>query len=137
MRLRTAAATVTAGTFVLLLTVSGTANAATGDFSYKYVGLDGQPQSDALHDPDSGECVTLAEVADPGASEPAFAPHNNTDEFAMVFTGPGATRQLRPAARQTGLRLPGLAMWMGPPVMPLPRRPTESFRQGRCAQHCS
>ncbi|MFI1172116.1 hypothetical protein [Streptomyces melanogenes] len=108
MRLRTAAAAVTAGAFTLLLTVSGTANAATGDFSYKYVGLNGQPQSAALHDPDSGECVTLAEVADPGASEPAFAPHNNTDEFAMVFTEPDCTGDswtLKPHGRPASDRL--------------------------------
>lgn len=91
MRLRSAAVAVAAGSFALLLTVSGTANAATGDFSYKFVGLDGQPQSATLHDPQSPGCVVLPEVADPGASEPAFAPHNDTDEWVMVFTEPDCT----------------------------------------------
>lgn len=107
MRFRTAAA-VTAGSFALLLALSGTANAATGDFSYQYVGLNGQAQSATLHDPDSDKCITLAEVADPGASEPAFAPHNDTDEYAMVFTGPGCTGDswtLRPHGRPATDRL--------------------------------
>ncbi|PKV83882.1 hypothetical protein [Streptomyces sp. TLI_146] len=108
MRLRTAAAAITAGSFALLLTVSGTANAATGDFSYKYVGLNGEPQSVTLHDPQSPGCVTLAEVADPDASEPAFAPHNNTDEYVMVFTEPDCTGDswtLRPHGKPATDRL--------------------------------
>ncbi|WHM40277.1 hypothetical protein [Streptomyces sp. BPTC-684] len=108
MRLRTAAAAVTAGSFALLLAVSGTANAATGDFSYKYVGLDGQPQSAALHNPPTLACVTLPEVADPGSSEPAFAPHNDTDEYALVFTEPdcsGDSWTLKPHGKPATDRL--------------------------------
>ncbi|WP_329376034.1 hypothetical protein OG625_01215 [Streptomyces sp. NBC_01351] len=91
MRLRHAAASVAAGSLALLLTMSGTANAATGEFSYKYLGPTGQPHAVTLHDPASRECITLPEVADPDASEPAFAPHNDTDESVMVFTEPDCT----------------------------------------------
>lgn len=108
MRLRTAAAAVVAGSFALLLAVSGTANAATGDFSYKFVGLDGEPQSVTLHDPASPGCVPLAEVADPDSSEPAFAPHNDTDEWVVVFTEPDCTGDswtLRPHGKPASDRL--------------------------------
>lgn len=65
--------------------------AATGDFSYKFIGLDGTLQSVTLHDPKSPACHTLPEVADSDASEPASAPHNETDTWAMVFTEPDCT----------------------------------------------
>ncbi|MCP2337421.1 hypothetical protein [Actinomadura rupiterrae] len=87
MRLRTAAA-VTAGSVSILFAASGVANAAMGGFSYKFVGLHGEPRSATLHNPASHHCITLPEVADPHASEPAFAPHNDTDERAVVYTGP-------------------------------------------------
>ncbi|WP_331723734.1 MULTISPECIES: hypothetical protein [unclassified Streptomyces] len=74
------------GALALVLTLPTSANAATGDFSYKFVGLDGTTQSATLHDPESPACITLPEVADPDSSEPAFAPHNDTDTWAMVFT---------------------------------------------------
>ncbi|WP_344073149.1 hypothetical protein [Streptomyces crystallinus] len=90
MRLRHTAAAV-CGALALLLTQSASASAATGHFSYKFIGLDGAPQSVTLHDPVSPGCVVLPEVADPGSSEPAFAPHNDTDEWVMVFTEPDCT----------------------------------------------
>ncbi|MFI7317362.1 hypothetical protein [Streptomyces venezuelae] len=90
MRLRhTLAAAL--GALTLVVTLPASATAATGDFSYKFVGPDGHPQSITLHDPSSPGCLTLPEVADPGASAPAFAPHNNTDVWAMVFTEPDCT----------------------------------------------
>ncbi|WP_306333998.1 hypothetical protein [Streptomyces sp. KL118A] len=90
MRLRhTVAAAL--GALALVVTLPTSASAATGDFSYKYVGLDGTPQSVTLHDPESPACLTLPEVADPDASEPAFAPHNDTDTWVMVFTEPECT----------------------------------------------
>ncbi|WP_409237645.1 hypothetical protein [Streptomyces sp. PA5.6] len=107
MRLRhTLAAPLAA--FALVVTLPTSATAATGDFSYKFVGLDGRPQSVTLHDPQSPGCITLPEVADPGASEPAFAPHNDTDEWAMVFTDPdceGDSWTLRPHGRPASDRL--------------------------------
>ncbi|MER7935340.1 MULTISPECIES: hypothetical protein [unclassified Streptomyces] len=87
--LRSAAAVV--GALALVVTLPASASAATGDFSYKFVGLDGKAQSATVHDPRSPGCLVLPEVADPGSSEPAFAPHNDTDEWAVVFTGPDCT----------------------------------------------
>lgn len=107
MRLRHSVAAAL-GALALVVTLPASASAATGQFSYQYVGLDGKPQSATLHDPPSGECVTLAEVADPDASEPAFAPHNDTDEYALVFTEPDCTGDswtLRPHGRPATDRL--------------------------------
>ncbi|MFI8522205.1 hypothetical protein ACIGEZ_30965 [Streptomyces sp. NPDC085481] len=49
------------------------------------------PQNATRHDPESPGCTTLPEVADPGWSEPAFAPHNDTDTWVIVFTEPDCT----------------------------------------------
>ncbi|MFH8774488.1 hypothetical protein [Streptomyces sp. NPDC017958] len=98
MRLRNTVAAV-CGAIALTAALATPAQAATGDFSYRFIGLNGRPQTATLHDPTSDECVTLPEVADPAASEPAFAPHNDTDEFAVVFTEPdcsGDSWTLRP-----------------------------------------
>ncbi|MGH4031434.1 hypothetical protein ACQB60_21150 [Actinomycetota bacterium Odt1-20B] len=107
MRLRTTLSAAL-GALALTLAVPSSAAAATGDFSYQYVGLNGAPQSAALHDPQSPGCVPLAEVADPGSSEPAFAPHNDTDEWVMVFTEPDCTGDswtLRPHGQPASDRL--------------------------------
>nr|WP_200948490.1 MULTISPECIES: hypothetical protein [unclassified Kitasatospora] len=90
MRLRHTLASV-CGALALTAVMATPAQAATGDFGYRFVGLDGRAQAATLHDPDSPACVTLPEVADSDASEPAFAPHNNTDTWAMVFTEPDCT----------------------------------------------
>ncbi|MFF3843385.1 hypothetical protein [Streptomyces sp. NPDC001930] len=106
MRLRHSFAAV-CGALALTATLASPAHATTGDFSYRFVGLDGSPQSVTLHDPATG-CVTLPEVADPDASEPAFAPHNDTDDYAIVFTEPdcvGDSWTLRPHGRPATDRL--------------------------------
>ncbi|MEU1119730.1 MULTISPECIES: hypothetical protein [unclassified Streptomyces] len=107
MRLRhTLAAAL--GALALVVTLPTSASAAAGAFSYRFVGLDGHPQSVTLHDPLSPGCVVLPEVADPDSSEPAFAPHNNTDEWAMVFTEPDCTGDswtLRPHGNPASDRL--------------------------------
>ncbi|MFF6774379.1 hypothetical protein ACFY8W_12530 [Streptomyces sp. NPDC012637] len=98
MRLRHTLA-ATCGTLALTAVLASPAHAATGDFGYRVTDLDGQPLLVTLQDPASGQCVTLPEVADPSASSPAFAPHNDTDEYAVVFTEPdctGDTWTLRP-----------------------------------------
>ncbi|MEU3074847.1 hypothetical protein [Streptomyces laurentii] len=107
MRLRYTA-TAACGALALTAVLAAPAFAAEGDFGYRFVGPNGKPQSAVLHDPDSGVCVTLPEVADPGASEPAFAPHNGTDAWALVFTGPdcsGDSWKLRPHGRPASDRL--------------------------------
>lgn len=107
MRLRHTAAAAF-GALALLVTLPTSASAATGDFSYSYTDPSGAPRSVTLHDPVSPGCVPLAEVADPGSSGPAFAPHNDTDEWVMVFTEPGCTGDswtLRPHGQPASDRL--------------------------------
>lgn len=90
MRLRTAVVAA-ASALALLVAVPGSASAATGEFGYSYVGLDGQPRRALLIDPQSDVCVVIPEAADPGSSEPAFSPRNRTDSVARVFTNPDCT----------------------------------------------
>ncbi|GAA2324565.1 hypothetical protein OKJ48_01145 [Streptomyces kunmingensis] len=107
MRLRYATAAAF-GALALLVTQSASASAAAGDFSYKFIGSDGAPQSVTLHDLQSPGCVALPETADPSSSAPAFAPHNDTDEWVMVFTEPDCTGDswtLRPHGHPTTERL--------------------------------
>ncbi|GGV03376.1 hypothetical protein [Streptomyces spectabilis] len=98
MRFRTALAAA-AGALALIVTLPTSAAAAEGQFQYTYTGLDGSPRIAVIDDPESWECHTLPEVADPGASSPAHSPRNRTDEYATVFTGPdcdGDSFTLRP-----------------------------------------
>ncbi|MEU1159725.1 hypothetical protein ACIPX0_27750 [Streptomyces sp. NPDC090075] len=107
MRLRHLLAPV-CGALALAAALTSPAYAATGDFHYQYVGLDGHPATGTLHDPPSDECVTLPEVADPNSSEPAFAPHNDTDAYARLFTNPDCTGDswtLRPHGNPASDRL--------------------------------
>ncbi|MFE7777540.1 hypothetical protein ACFU5O_27320 [Streptomyces sp. NPDC057445] len=90
MRLRHSVAAAL-GALTLVLTLPIPAHAAEGEFSYSFVGLDGRPQRAVLTDLPGRECVALPEVADPGSSVPAFAPRNDTDAVAVVFTEPDCT----------------------------------------------
>ncbi|MEU8539274.1 hypothetical protein AB0C52_04615 [Streptomyces sp. NPDC048717] len=107
MRLRHTV-TATCGALALAAVLAAPAFAAQGDFGYRFAGPDGKPRSAVLHHPETGKCVTLPEVADQGASEPAFAPHNDTDAPALVFTGRdcgGDSWKLRPHGRPATDRL--------------------------------
>ncbi|MEI5102051.1 hypothetical protein RB200_30465 [Streptomyces sp. PmtG] len=98
MRFRTALAAA-AGALTLIVALPTSAAAAEGEFQYTYTGLNGSPRTAVLENPESWQCVTLPEVADPSASSPAHSPRNRTDEYAMVFTGPdcdGDSFTLRP-----------------------------------------
>ncbi|WP_172382460.1 hypothetical protein [Streptomyces sp. MNP-20] len=90
MRFRTALAAA-AGALALTVTLPASATAADGRFQYTYSGLDGRPQVAVIDDPESWECVTLPEVADPDSSSPAHSPRNRTDAYAEVFTEPDCT----------------------------------------------
>ncbi|KJK59180.1 hypothetical protein [Saccharothrix sp. ST-888] len=87
MRLRNAAAAAAAA-LSLVLTLPTSASAAQGEFTYRFIGLDGAPQTGRLLDPESRECINLPEVADPDSSEPADSPRNRTDATATVFKDP-------------------------------------------------
>ncbi|MFJ1563217.1 hypothetical protein ACIOG8_03145 [Streptomyces erythrochromogenes] len=107
MRLRQAAVAAF-GAFTLLLTGPTSASAATGEFQYTVTGLDGSPLRVVLDDPESGECITLPEVADPAAGSPAHSPRNRTTSTATVFTGPDCSGDwftLRPVTGHGSARL--------------------------------
>ncbi|MBB5076364.1 hypothetical protein [Nonomuraea endophytica] len=107
MRLRQAAVAL-AVVLTAMSTAPAPAFAAEGEFSYTFVGLDGTPQRATLSDPESWECITLPEVADPDASQPAHSPRNRTTSTATVFTGPecdGDYFTLRPVVGRGGERL--------------------------------
>ncbi|MFJ8012208.1 hypothetical protein [Streptomyces sp. NPDC096339] len=107
MRLRHAAVAAF-GAFTLLLTLPTSASAATGQFQYTVVGLDGSPLRVVLENPPGGECITLPEVADPSSSEPAHSPRNRTTATATVFTEPdceGDYFTLRPLTGRGSERL--------------------------------
>ncbi|MBL1082355.1 hypothetical protein JK359_10225 [Streptomyces actinomycinicus] len=96
------AAVAAFGALALVLTVPASASAAEGQFQYTYTGPDGRPQIAVLDDPESLECITLPEVADPGSSSPAHSPRNRTDERATVFTEPDCTGDAFTLRPQTG-----------------------------------
>ncbi|MGO4462550.1 hypothetical protein AB4039_35460 [Streptomyces sp. M-16] len=87
MRLRHAAVAAF-GALSLVLTVPVSASAALGEFQYSYTGPDGGTRIAALLDPAGGQCITLPQVQDPGASQPAFSPRNRTTASATVFAEP-------------------------------------------------
>ncbi|MFE3585671.1 hypothetical protein [Streptomyces vinaceus] len=107
MRLRRACVAAL-GAFTLLLAVPQSASATLGEFSYRYIGADGTAHVRVLLDPPSRECITLEEVADPNATEPADTPRNATTSTATVFTEPdceGDYYVLRPLTGHGSQRL--------------------------------
>lgn len=90
MRLRHTLAAA-AGAALLLLTAPGAAHAAEGDFRYTFVDSAGKEGQATLHDPASGECITLPEAAVEYTQPPAHSPMNRTDGYAIVFTNADCT----------------------------------------------
>lgn len=93
-----------AASIALVVTLPHAASAATGEFQYTYAGESGDRITGSLENPDSGVCITLPEVADPGSTEPAFAPRNMTDSTVTMFTDPdceGDYYSLRPGGKAT------------------------------------
>ncbi|MEV6956612.1 hypothetical protein [Streptomyces sp. NPDC051183] len=89
MKLRNTAAAAVAA-LALVLSLPGSALAAQGNFSYKYVDGFGQQQKVALHDPHSGQCINLYVVGDE-RNTPGYGPHNETDRAVTVYAGAGCT----------------------------------------------
>jgi hypothetical protein len=84
LRSVTAAVGAAASAFVLLVTVPGSASAASGQFRYSYTTEDGYEAVGFLNNPADGECITLS----PPGSAPGSvsrAPKNYTDATATVF----------------------------------------------------
>ncbi|MCX5194728.1 hypothetical protein OOK31_12605 [Streptomyces sp. NBC_00249] len=74
------------GALTLVLSLSGSAVAAQGEFSYKYVDGYGQERKVTLHDPHSGKCINLHAVGD-NKELPGYGPHNQTDTNVTVYLG--------------------------------------------------
>lgn len=72
------------GALTLVLSMSGSAQAAEGNFHYKYVDGHGQEQYATLHDPHSGKCINLYPVGDDDEL-PGYGPHNQTDTAVTVY----------------------------------------------------
>ncbi|MEU5163164.1 hypothetical protein AB0G74_26650 [Streptomyces sp. NPDC020875] len=88
MRLRSTCAVL--GAALLLAAVPGSASAATGQFRYDYVTVEGYEATGFLNDPPSGECLDLPGVG-PENPRPGDSPKNRTDAWATVFAGSGCT----------------------------------------------
>ncbi|MFI9381085.1 hypothetical protein [Kutzneria sp. NPDC052558] len=76
MRLPTAFL-ATASAVALVFTMSGTAFAADGEFTSRYLDEEGDIQIGSLIDPPSGQCIEIPEVADLEDTY-AFRPRNDT-----------------------------------------------------------
>ncbi|MFJ3584658.1 hypothetical protein ACIPPS_20865 [Streptomyces sp. NPDC090127] len=87
MRLRSAF-TAVLGAALLLAAVPASASAASGQFRYDYVTVEGYEATGFLNDPASGECLNLPGVGQENP-EPGHSPKNRTDAYATVFTEPG------------------------------------------------
>ncbi|MGW4561240.1 hypothetical protein ACWEN3_02165 [Streptomyces sp. NPDC004561] len=74
------------GALALALAMAGSAQAAQGNFHYKYVDDHGQERYATLHDPHSGKCINLYSVGD-DTELPGYAPHNETDTAVTVYLG--------------------------------------------------
>ncbi|MEV5600802.1 hypothetical protein AB0L33_05070 [Streptomyces sp. NPDC052299] len=95
---------VAVAALAMAVALPGSAGAAVGEFRYTYYDDFGNRAAGVLVEPDSRVCVTLPEVADPDATEPAFAPQNYTGSTVTMFTGPdcdGDFYSLRPGGRAT------------------------------------
>ncbi|MFD7084940.1 hypothetical protein [Streptomyces sp. NPDC059918] len=80
MRLRTPIAAATL-TLTLALTNATPSSAAVGEFEYSALNLNNTEIRDTLHDPDSGECITLPAVL----NTPAFRARNRTNQTATLY----------------------------------------------------
>ncbi|MET9604716.1 hypothetical protein ABZZ17_06560 [Streptomyces sp. NPDC006512] len=89
MKLRSTVAAAL-GALTLVLALPGSAVAATGEFSYKYVTDLGHEEVIVLTDPHSGKCINLRAVGDDKLL-PGYAPHNRTDTPVVVYRGASCT----------------------------------------------
>jgi hypothetical protein len=89
MKLRSAFGACVAA-LALVLPTAGPAQAAQGEFHYKYVGSSGLERLVTLHDPASGECKNLYGVGD-DAVPAGYGPHNDTDTAVTVYLGANCT----------------------------------------------
>ncbi|GAA1217678.1 hypothetical protein GCM10009665_04470 [Kitasatospora nipponensis] len=102
MKLRSAAAAVTTAALALVLSLPGSASAATGNFHYTYTDRHGEERHATLHDPQAERCINLHHV-NSDEHPPAYAPHNETDSWVTVYVGTdcqGAHWRLKPHGKR-------------------------------------
>ncbi|MFG2768108.1 hypothetical protein [Streptomyces rubiginosohelvolus] len=100
MRLRSALAAAL-GAGVLIITTPTSASAATGQFRYDYLTVEGYEASGFLNNPPSGQCLNLPGVDDDNP-QPAHSPKNRTDAWATVFTNTNCEGDSFPLRPYTG-----------------------------------
>ncbi|MCL7430402.1 hypothetical protein [Streptomyces sp. YS415] len=100
MRFRSAC-TAVLGAALLLAAVPASASAASGQFRYDYVTVEGYEATGFLNNPASGQCIDLPGVGWENP-EPGHAPKNRTDDWAMVFTEPNCQGDSFPLRPHTG-----------------------------------
>ncbi|MFD3413874.1 hypothetical protein [Streptomyces cyaneofuscatus] len=84
MRLRSAF-TAAFGAALLIAVTPASASAATGQFRYDYVTVEGFEATGFLNSPPSGRCIDLPGVGEDNP-QPGHSPKNRTDAWATVFT---------------------------------------------------
>ncbi|MFJ6793892.1 hypothetical protein [Streptomyces sp. NPDC091268] len=97
MRLRSAS-TAVLGAVLLLAALPTSASAASGQFRYDYLTVEGYEATGFLNNPPSDRCIDLPGVGQENP-EPGHSPQNRTDARATVFTEPdcqGDSFTLRP-----------------------------------------
>ncbi|MFE2481552.1 hypothetical protein, partial [Streptomyces sp. NPDC059389] len=77
MRVRKSLTAVVGAVAVFAALPASSASAASGEFLYKYVGLNSVNLNGALNDPESGVCINIPETV--GHELPALAPQNLTN----------------------------------------------------------
>ncbi|MFD7745071.1 hypothetical protein ACFV2V_03500 [Streptomyces sp. NPDC059698] len=100
MRLRSALAAAL-GAGVLIMTTPASASAASGQFRYDYVTVEGHEASGFLNNPPSGQCLDLPGVGEDNP-RPGHSPKNRTDAWATVFTDAGCEGDSFPLRPRTG-----------------------------------
>ncbi|MBM9624398.1 hypothetical protein ACFQ60_00490 [Streptomyces zhihengii] len=105
MRLRSGFTTIL-GAALLAVCVTP-ASAASGQFRYDYVTVEGYEATGFLNNPPDSECINLPGVGQENP-EPGHTPRNRTDSWATVFTDSnceGESFRLRPSTGNASERL--------------------------------
>ncbi|CAL9348819.1 hypothetical protein ACH4LN_08380 [Streptomyces albus] len=97
MRLRSAV-TAVLGAALLCAAMPASASAASGQFRYDYVTVEGYEATGFLNNPPSDKCLNLQGVGEENP-QPGHSPKNRTDSWATVYAEPnckGDSFRLRP-----------------------------------------
>ncbi|MCX4451227.1 hypothetical protein [Streptomyces sp. NBC_01789] len=107
MRLRSSLTSVLGAALLAVSVSAAPASAATGQFRYDYLTVEGYEASGFLNNPADDVCVNLPGVGRENP-EAGHSPKNRTDKWATVFSEPdcsGDSFRLRPLTGGAGERL--------------------------------